>query len=225
MKFLTVDEVVANSPAENASKALCNQINICIEEIFRECFGLDFLDDLKNDLIDYSLLDAYKGEWNEDADYIEKDIVLYCGRYYTYKGSQAGTRGVEYPDCSNEWCIELKFNSECYNTLWDNYMAEYLSTAIYLKAIPFIHMKSRSNGFMIQESDGIGGKAMDRTWYNTYRKEVLDLCERLLKNLKAFMQSCDENCDFSNVLFLNNLCGSDNCKGETSGIDRFNFLY
>ena len=227
--MITACEIVQHSPATKEHKAICRQIAVCLNEIFRDCLGDDFKVVLQTEAdtvaAAYEADANYQGDFNENVTYTTGQIVKYCGRYYTANAD--GTTGqIEYPDCSTMWDLQVKFSTACYETMWNDYMVGYLAYAIYLEAIPEINIME-GNGFFRQDTDGTGAKSLDKNWYQSFCRSMADLTAKRLKALKCYIedQAKAETCDFSTVLFLNNNCDNQTCSEDEKPSRRIAFRY
>lgn len=110
---------------------LKNIVKIEIKE-FRDCLGSEFYKYLKSNLVDYSAAVNFESS----TTYNEGDVVIYKG--FLYKALEATN---EIPVNCEKWVLAPKFNSDCLELLWCDYLGEYLSWCILKNRLPYIVIK------------------------------------------------------------------------------------
>lgn len=92
-----------------------------IEEYeFLKCLGIAFKDVLVADLVDYSSAPDYES----GSSYNEGDVVVYNGVY------KKATQNTSQEPNGSDWINAPKFTTDCYETLWCNYLARYLALTV-----------------------------------------------------------------------------------------------
>ena len=110
------------------------------------------------------------------------NIVIYDNKYYTCLRNGVTTQ----PPTLNDWKLTPKFQSECYNVLWCDYLARYLSLCVIQKHSPTA-LLTMAAGVLTQKISSD---------YNTPTKAAIDtqlrgieeLRQKALSNLDAFIK-------------------------------------
>ncbi len=119
MAIITAHEVKVNSPA--GLQWPDANINLVVDALERDyvsrLFGHEFYSTLTNDL---TPLPAHIDEYNPSFEYGLDDIVQWRGVVYK---SVVGCNRSE-PGIDANWQRVPKFQKNCYNELWDNYLCK-----------------------------------------------------------------------------------------------------
>ena len=113
------------SKAEVRSLAKVSKYTCDLQDIYqveqREArlkLGIDFYNELIADLVDYSSA----SEWEDGTTYSAEDVVIWDGIFY-----QAISETDTEPTTVEFWELAPKFDKDCFNTLWCNYLGVYLA--------------------------------------------------------------------------------------------------
>lgn len=135
--------------------------------LMNECFLSNFYEDLKADLVDYSSVQTYS---NTTA-YIVNDKVKLNGAYYVAIQSVTGIQ----PPNNLKWVVGKKFKSDCFNDLFCNYLARYVSE--------YVARKNATLGINNVIFEKVAAKEMD-----IYLRSLDDLINTILENMVRYMK-------------------------------------
>lgn len=203
--IISAYEVVRNAPVKESfpTKYVCDHIYVNEFSLFEDCLGLDLYNALIADLKSISNIDEY----DIQNTYNEGDEVVYDGCVFV----SLNDNNTADPGNINYWKVRDKFNSECFQNLWDYHLKQLLSFAIILPAIGYATYQAGGNGLMEIINDNektVGYKAYD----NFERKLNSDISIRkkaivnyilnsknknCFEEFNLFKDSCKSNCDIS----------------------------
>ena len=184
---------------------------------FRTCLGIAFYEELKEAKIDYS--DAV--QYANGTAYNVDDVVSYEG--ILYKNIKASTGKI--PKDDEYWILAPKFNKECFEELWCNYLAEYLSWRVIFDRIPFISTQIKAEGLV--KIFGNTFQAAGSKDFETISKAILRSAERTWGNMNHFIKHHNDDGCFdlykeiavgccSECGELNEECDCDDCEDSQS---------
>ena len=217
--IITAAETIlkSNLPDNFPTGILCKNLTKWEKLAFNNCLGYDFYNVLVADLFTpSSITDFVDTLVLVDATYYEFENVVYL-----YTAGVETVTGVDMPNCSDNWTIQKKFITDCYNNVWDNGLCDYIATYLHFRVLPFAKniMYERSNTQR-------GGSYFDFKLYNADLTDIKLEVAECFELVKCWLQDDEDDdttsCDWSSVEFLNDDCG--NCTNEESN-SRIGWLY
>lgn len=156
--LITPSEVVKYSGL-GVSFPICDFKMIAMNEKFemRQCLGKQFYRDMLADLADYSDVE----EWSPLTSYIVGNLVVFDGTVYEAIDT---SEGIE-PLNADFWTLADKFESDCYNEFFCEYLGFYLAYIMLRIRLPFIWTKIEGRGiiqFNDQSFSTVSSKDFDR---------------------------------------------------------------
>ena len=214
--IITAGEVILKShlPETFTTGLICKYLDKWEKLAFNNCLGYD----LYNLLVDDLFTPTTVTDWTDttvlvDGDYYEFEEVVYL-----YTANETIT-GVDMPNCSDNWSIAQKFNTDCYNELWNNGLCDYLANYIHLRVLPFTKKTLYPNTSKNSVS------SFDNKLYSQDYEDIQREVAECLELLKCWIEDDNDDttttCDWSSVEFLNDDCN--NCTDIEEGI-RIGFL-
>lgn len=113
---------------------VCNILDHTVENYLIKTFGENVYQELIDDVMDYSAAPV----WDDEADYVLNDVVIYEGVYY--KLIVANSTSSDTPNCNAEWEVPPKFNKTCFNEMFSKDgggVLKMISWYVWAKAAPF----------------------------------------------------------------------------------------
>lgn len=144
---------------------------------FRVCLGTALYEQLLSVLVDYSLTPAYV----VSSTYALNDLVTYEGLVYKAKGAVPANQP---PPTLTYWELAPKFSDPCAQSMWCDYLAEYLSLSVVIAHIPRLHAQVAAEG-VVQRVGSTYQPASDKAYGSLYAN-LLALREASLENLLAY---------------------------------------
>ena len=178
------------------------------QKFARECLGFDFYDLLIADLKDWSSIKA----WVSGTSYDSGDLVNYYGLIIESKVA-ANTNDPCEDTGGAYWMLAQKFNTACYETLWADYMRDYLSFSIMAASIDHTTYPVSAKGAQewAQEGGGSGSKSASYQVFVGRKNKLLNDAAEVLENMKGWVlrehADTESECDFSEVLFVQQCYG------------------
>jgi hypothetical protein len=180
---------------------------------FDNCLGFDLYDLLISDLETYTTVDFVD------------TLTLVNGNYYEFEGcvflyqNVEAITGVDSPGCSDNWTVANKFSSDCYNSLWENGLRDYLASYLHLRVLPF------SKKILY---DNVNERQNSRFDFQLYNQDIKDLtveisdCIKLLESWIVDDHNDEEtNCDWTMTDLIDNCLG---CEDSNESFQRIAFL-
>lgn len=202
--LITAWEVVQFSPVKRdyPTAFICNSIKHKELKIFRDCLGNDLYELMIADLIPY---DTYE-EYETDKIYDEGEVVLLDTCLFKSKIDN----NTSNPTGSDTWELAKKFESDCYNELWECYLRQYLAFMVIYSTINYATTQAGAKGIM-KFADGVSGEASVHhkalfTYEQNFKRALLDDANDILENMKAFMK------DNPDCFPASDPCEGDKCK-------------
>lgn len=178
--LITPQEVIRYSDID-LNTPVCNfrQIVQIESYIFGTKFNSDLYKDLLANLVDFSDVQTWKvtDVINED------DLKQYNGQYYVALESSTGVL----PTNKDKWSPAKKFQSDCFNDLWCEVLANYLAMVIVENRLPKIWIKVKSDGIIKQKGelfDSVNSKD-----YQSFHGSVMRDCEICYYNLMEYIKN------------------------------------
>lgn len=203
--IITPYEVVSNSPVKESfpTKYICDQIYIVEYNLFQECLGLD----LYNALLDDIKPIAGIPEYDIQTTYSEDDEVIYEGCVFV----SLSDNNTADPANINYWKVADKFNTECFQTLWDLHLKQLLAFSIILPAVSYATYQAGGSGLMeiINENEKTASYKVFDSFERKLNSDVAIRKKSIInyivdnsnkncfEDYKLFKDSCKINCDIS----------------------------
>lgn len=195
--ILTPDEVVFYGNVDRTFPR-CELRLIFNVEItqFRSILGLDFYEELKSDLVDYSSVPEWQNQSYSKGDFVRFGSII-------YEALEAGNTRPP----SKDWRIADKFKSECNNYLWCNYLAEFLAMKVIRDRAGFLTYNLSGNGFQVVSQSN--NRAVDGSEFSIAMQQIDRKISELFNNLDAFLKGeLGGECSFEKYK------GNKDCKDE-----------
>lgn len=223
MRPLISEREVLRYARINDKTATCDIAFICTweENEFRRCLGMDFFNDLKADLEDYTNVT----EW-VNGSYNTGDLVSFEGLIYVAKVNTSNN------PMSNDWELAPKFSDSEYEYFWCRYLGPYLANVIMKASIPSMHVYVTASG--LQKRNTRDSEAASEAEYHI-RQRAFDNTIEVTYNLMLDFVANDTSGKFANFGLKKDICGKCNmqkpndCKcnksrnryyfGETENVD------
>ena len=211
--IITPGEVVRYSPESGKYPPQMVERHIFRKEqkFARECLGFDFYDLLIADLKDWSNIKA----WVSGTSYATGDLVNYYGLIIESKVDSNNNNPCE-DTGGTYWMLADKFNTACYQTLWENYMRDYLAFSVMATSLDHTTYPVSAKGAQewAQEGSGSGSKSASYQVFVGRKNKLLNDAADILENMKSWVlrehNDADSSCDFSEVLFVKQCIGACN---------------
>lgn len=178
--LITPQEVIRYSDID-LNTAVCNfrQINQIESYLFGTKFNSDLYKDLLADLIDYTDVETWKV-----TDVITTGTKkLYNGQYYV---ALADSTGIA-PSNKEQWEPGRKFESDCFNDLWCDVLANYLAMCILENRLPKIWIKVKNDGII--KTKGELFESVSSKDYESFHGSVIRDCEICYYNLMDYIKN------------------------------------
>lgn len=202
--LITAWEVVRYSPESN--KFPTAQVEPLIfpkeQTVRRVLLGADFYDALVADMIDYGTVET----WEVTGTYSSGEYVNYFGT--TLLSLVSGNTTQPCDDPGNEYWQEAeRFETGCYQSLWELYLRQYLAFTIMSDALPYATYQSGGKGLVEWMDDGglrdgAGSKSASTAILTNRRNQLLQNANDIFQNMAAWMiaQNTAGTCNFSDAL-------------------------
>lgn len=208
--LITPYEVVLLSPESNKFPPQWTEPHIYSKEqtLRRVYLGKDFYDALLDDLVDFGVV----GKWDVSTTYASGDYVDYFGT--TLQSIQADNTTQPCDDPENAYWIEPdKFETGCYQLLWEQYLGPYLANYIMAASIEHPTYPTGAKGTTEWTDDaemrqGAGVRSASQAVLSSRVKKLQNDANEILQNMQEWIKDQNDagTCDFSAAL----ICQSQN---------------
>lgn len=214
--LITNYDIKTHSLVFNRYISDCSVQTICAFEelLFLDCIGVDFYNELKNDVIDYSGAQLFSDEVN----YSTGDVVIYKDVLYVSKVDNNDSNIND----KEKWDFAPKFNSDCFNTVWCRYLVYILSAYSAIKTLQQKVVMVTDKG-IVREN----GSQFDKATLTEIDHQIRGLNSILneyINSFKYYAMNYNDNGCFDTTLFLSNhcevcksikcFCAKDKCKDK-----------
>lgn len=179
MNLMTPYEAVRYSPVQKdyPTEYVCRHIGSIEKRLFRACYlGIELYAAMIADLKDLSNVVEYE----ESTEYSLDDLVLYLGVIYQSKKDNN-------TDPISEWDVVDKFAAPKYNTLWNDYMAEWLAYNIMHKSIKYSTYQAGAQGLVKLVEDDTGMQTVNYKEFSTFKAQLKYDADEILEGMYEYM--------------------------------------
>lgn len=156
---------------------------------FRKCLGISFYEELKEDLITH-VYTTFKSGTN----YTVGQKVTFQGVIY-----EAINATTQAPIYATDWKEVKKFNKECFNKLWCNFLATYLAWRVLREHQPYL--------------ESLIGEEKGKAQYDREIVAIDNSANNTLNNLVFWVKSKNtEGCFDKMKSIANTCCGGCGCE-------------
>jgi hypothetical protein len=156
---------------------------------FRKCLGIAFYEELKADLITH-VYTTFKSGTN----YAIGQKVTFQGVIY-----EAINATTQAPSYAADWKEVKKFNKECFNELWCNFLATYLAWRVLREHQPYL--------------ESLIGEEKGKAQYDREIVAIDNSANNTLNNLVFWVKSKNTEGCFDKMKFIaNTCCGGCGCE-------------
>lgn len=210
----TAFEVKQFSPADESynTKIICNNLYRAEYSFFVRWFNSEFYQTLIDDLIVVPATDA----WNSSTVYVEDAYTWYCGRLW----QSAIPNNEDVPGETENWTPVPKFNTECYENLYNYHLASCLAHNTFLTTIGYSTMQAGAHGVMKQGSAS-NAVPLSGEEFSYYLSKVKSDTQIYTKNMLIWMES-QIDCNFEDLLIS---CGHIKRKQRVTQFRRIMFRH
>ena len=168
-----------------------------------ECLGQTLYDLITADLVDYSAVNLY----DNTTAYVVGNVVCFKGLFYTNILNVTGTA----PPNKTYWVLSPKFTTPCYETLYCQFLGEWVAWMIVLERMPFWFRQFKAEGLV--KLMGKGFEAADLKDFQTVQAAVFRNVERSFENMDNYIKLNSTNTCFTSYKPLGNsgCCTSCGC--------------
>ena len=187
--LITPYEVIKYAPVAESfpTKYVCDQIFVTEAELFMECIGNDLYESMLADVKTASGIDDY----NIQTTYSEGNEVVYEGCVFV---SLVDDNNLD-PENINGWKVRDKFNSECFQTLWDHYLKQLLAFAVILKGVRYATFQAGGHGIMEMVDDQAGARTAHYKAFDGFERKLdSDIALRKKLITKYLTNQANKNC-------------------------------
>lgn len=201
--IITAGEVVRYSPESSKFPPQAVQPHIFRKEraFVRAFLGHDFYQLLLADLEDVTELQA----WSPLAQYNTGDVVDYFGMTLKSLVDNNSVNPCEDPGATN-WELMRKFQSECFENLWQQGLREHLAYTIMASAIDHTTFPAGARGVVEWVDDASSSRSASNSTFFARKNKLLSDASEALENLKEWIYrehtDTESVCDFSEMLWL-----------------------
>jgi len=180
------DEVVNfASIAKEFPKCNIRTIKAIEFENLLECLGQKMYEAIMDDLVDYSAVILYS---NTTA-YVVGNIVCFDGLFYTNISDVTGTA----PPNKTFWVLSPKFGTACYETLFCQFLGEWIAWLVVQERIPFWFRQFQPEGLVKKMGKTFEG--VDVQDFRVVQKAVYRNVERAFENIDNYIKlNFDNTC-------------------------------
>ncbi len=190
------------------------------ESFANEVLGFDFYEALKADLVDVSGAQGYNG----NKIYALGEKVVFYGLTLESLANNNTVNPCE-DSAGVAWAPVQKFNSDCYEALYNGYLREAFCITVLSAALPHLTYPISSKGLSEWVDDGTGARSAGLDTVSSRAHTLRADAEEVVKNMQAYMnrEVAAGRCAFTGSLLVQN----DNCEGaadvQRPGSRRFYF--
>jgi hypothetical protein len=190
---------------------VCDHIQRKEQALFRKCYlGTSFYGLLLADLSDYSETPLYSAE----ATYQIDDSVCYDGNVFI--STCADNQVNPGDDPGGCWVVAPKFESQCYQNLWETNLRYWLAYEICLTSLDYSTYAIGGEGATKQVSDSTGRVTVNEGEFKQVKRKARTDADEHLENMLAWMveqtnSGEDGGCDFTVVPEVNKSCSTIDC--------------
>lgn len=201
--MITAGEVVKYSPESSKFPPGAVQPHIFRKEraFVRAFLGNDFYQLLLADLTDVSAMQA----WSPNKSYSTGDVVDYFGMTLESLADANTVNPCEDTDGAS-WASVQKFQSACYQSLWEQGMREHLAYTIMAASIDHTTFPAGARGLVEWVDDASGSRSASNFAFVARKNKLLADASEALENLKEYIYrehtDTESTCDFSELLWL-----------------------
>ena len=214
--LLTPWEAVSYGPVaqEYNTADMAPYIRTVEMKVFRECLSLELYKEMQEKKVEYSNLP----QWDKTATYSENDTVIFFGSAIIslkdinndLPGSDAPPEDPNY----KSWDYAQKFDSDCFNNLWELHLRSYLAFEISLKSIRKSTHRATAKGLTEMTDSGASSRNVSRTSLIDWKKEIREDALDLLQEMKYWIIDTykEGSCDaFGTIPFVVKSCDTGHC--------------
>lgn len=213
--LMTAWEVILNSPVDRnfPPTDVCNHVYAAEMKVFGECLSLDFRDVLIADLADYATdIGQDIVEYDPNTTYTLAGIskIYYMSVVWTLL--KDGDVVPPWEDIRSEWWeVADKFNTECYQDLWDEGMLkQILAFETMIPALTYTTFKASGKGITRNIGDPTGVQTASMEDFNAVKRQLINNIQDRKNIMYAWLQAKYDDdtytCDFSTIPFLTAAC-------------------
>jgi hypothetical protein len=206
--LITPWEVVRYGPVQKEYPTGYGAKHIPTKErkLFRDCLGKSLYKLMMDDVKDFTNV----AEWDSKATYQEGDQVLFHG--CVIESNIANN--TDLPGKSSSWEPAKKFESECFNDLWELHLREYLAFEVIYTSIRYATHTASAKGLVEHFDTETGTKTVGTKALIDFKRELKDDALDRLEDMRDYIiEAYNENeCTvFECVPFVKKKeCGVDN---------------
>lgn len=205
MPLLTPYEVVKYSPVRRdyPTAYICQMLEDVELKLMNDCFGYDFYMAMIDNLIIYSNVPKYVNGTTYQLD----DKVLLDGCIFISIVNSNNDNPIQ----SDKWGLADKFETECYNELWQR-LKKYLAMQVIYYTMNYTTYQNGAKGTVKFTEDNSGIKTVDREEMVLSKKSFLNDSLMILDNLKYWVITKKEECPiFKSISFVRASCSDTSC--------------
>lgn len=225
MALISPYEVINNAPVKRdyPTTYLCTMLDVLEHDLVVSCFGDVFYALLKVDKIDYSTVPEYTD--GKIPQYIN-GLIYSLGAHVFFDNClfvSLEDNNMDAPSM-NTWGIAPKFNTPCYNDLWD-LLKMYLSLMIINKTLVYTTYQIGAKGVTMFDLDAAGTHTAGKDGLNSVQKNLIQNADLVLANLKVWVIAHKDICPTLAIIpFVSDLCGG-SCNPSNRRARRIYFKY
>lgn len=189
MSLITTNEVIKHSFAERnfPPDKISRLLEIVENRFMRNCFGVEFYDTLKDDVVDWSEIE----EW-EAGSYSIGDLVFWEDDVFQ---STHNTNTEEPSLVATKWKLADKFDTDEYDNLYKLYLRPILANEIVRIAVPLETVKFTAKGAVIQTDDSANTLGADSATLDSAMRHTKELIEIMKSEMIEYVKSQQEKYD------------------------------
>lgn len=189
MSLITTNEVIKHSFAERnfPPDKVSRLLEIVENRFMRNCFGVEFYDTLKDDVVDWSNVT----EWTAGS-YSIGDLRFWEDDIYE---STHNTNTEEPSLVATKWKEADKFDTAEYNNLYKIYLRPILANEIVRIAVPLETVKFTAKGAVIQTDDSANTLGADSATLDSAMRHTKELIEVMKSEMIEYVKSQQEKYD------------------------------
>lgn len=189
MSLITTNEVIKHSFAERnfPPDKVSRLLEIVETRFMRNCFGNDFYDTLKDDVVDWSNV----AEWTPGS-YSIGDLRFWEDDIYE---STQNTNTEEPSLVATKWKEADKFDTAEYNTLYKLYLRPVLANEIVRVAVPLETIKFTAKGAVVQLDDSANTTGADSASLDAALRHAKEIIEMMKSEMIEYVKEQQEKYD------------------------------
>ncbi len=202
MSLITAFEVVKFAPVrfDFPTANICDFISDVELDLFDDkCLLIETREKLEADLITYTNVPTYDG----NNTYALDDQVLLDGCIFISLANDNTASPID----SDAWTLAPKFETACYNTLWDKFLKRYLAFNITATVMAYSTYQAGSKGLTKFALDNTGVQTVNQKEFFEWKTTIIYDSERILRNMRNWMK--DNTVCFPEMEDTG--CGTGNC--------------